>query len=474
MILSRFTLCFLAAAAVFSVHSAQLAHAAVGDQLAKFRPENPTSFDAFGNSVAIDGNTIIVGAPGDDSLAQNAGAAYFYNATTGSLIRKFYANDGTGLDRFGGSVGISGNTAIVGAFDDADIGSAYLFDVASGTQIAKLAPSDGAFGDGFGTVAIDGTRAIVGAAGDDDRGQRSGSAYIFDAVTGAQLAKLVPSDGQSSANFGISVDISGNVAIIGANDDEVRTINSGSAYLFNVTTGAQIAKLIPNDANSSSDFFGAEVAIRGNIAIVGVPNDDDKGLQSGSAYLFDVATGQQIAKLLAIDGVAGDQFGSSVAIHGNTAIIGAWGDDDKATESGAAYLFDIPTRMQIAKLVAGDLGSGDRFGGDVAISGNLSIVSAHDQDFISSGTGAAYLFDATNPVPEPNGLIGIAITCAMQSWFTGSGADTPSVNYRADRCRRRTSTVVPERCAQPGCRRLGTPYPLCRTRGDDSDIRPSG
>jgi len=156
----------------------------------------------------------------------------------------------------------------------------------SGQGLIKLLPRDGTGGEYFGnSVAISGGTAIVGALRDDDNGTLSGSAYLFDTTTGNQIAKLLPDDGAADDEFGRSVAISGGTAIVGAWGDDDNGINSGSAYLFDTTTGNQIAKLTPNDG-AAEDGFGAFVAISGGTAIVGAPLDDDNGRTSGSAYLY--------------------------------------------------------------------------------------------------------------------------------------------------------------------------------------------
>ncbi len=242
--------------------------------------------------------------------------------------------------------------------------------------------------------------AIVGAYGDDDNGEFSGSAYLFDTTTGRQIAKLLADDGATSDVFGWSVAISGATAIVGAWADDDNGNVSGSAYLFDTTTGAQIAKLLPKDG-ATGDEFGGSVAISGDTAIVGAAWDDDNGSRSGSAYLFDVTTGRQIAKLLPDDGAVFDYFGISVAINGTTALVGARLDDDNGTNSGSAYLFDTTTGAQIAKLLPDDGTTFDLFGASVAISGatgkELAIVGAIWDNPNGIDSGSAYLFDAAAP-----------------------------------------------------------------------------
>jgi hypothetical protein len=171
--------------------------------------------------------------------------------------------------------------------------------------------------------------------------------------------------------------------------------------LFDVTTGTQLAKLIPNDPGVF-DWFGWSVGISGNTAIVGAVRDDDNGNDSGSAYLFDVTTGAQLAKLTPSDGAEGDAFGGSVAISGNLAIVSAEGDDNNGSNSGSAYLFDVTTGTQLAKLIAGDGAAIDLFGESVSIAGNRAIVGARLNDDQGIDSGSAYLFST---VPEPSALL---------------------------------------------------------------------
>ncbi len=382
------------------------------DELAKLTASDAAMVDYFGYSVGISGNTAIVGAYGDDDGGDWSGSAYLFDATTGTQITKLTASDAAADDWFGYSVGISGNTAIVGADGNDDAGSysgsAYLFDAATGTEITKLTASDAAAYDSFGiSVGISGNIAVVGAHGDGDGGSRSGSAYLFDVSTGNQLFKLTAPDAATDDYFGRSVGISGNTAIVGAYGNDDAGSYSGSAYLFDATTGAQIAKLTASDA-AALDYFGFSVGISGDTAIVGAYLDDDGGNASGSAYLFDATTGTQIAKLTASDAAADDLFGVSVGISGNTAIVGAHGnDDDAGSYSGSAYLFDATTGVQIAKLTASDAAAWDFFGYSVGISGDTAIVGAYSNDDAGSYSGSAYLFgpDALNASPISGGMI---------------------------------------------------------------------
>jgi hypothetical protein len=377
--------------------TAGMAQAGVGDELAKLLPSDGAANDQFGLSVAINGTTAIIGTREIDDDGFASGSAYVFDAVMGMQLAKLLPSDGAALDSFGSTVAINGTTAIVGApgnDDNGDLsGSAYLFNTVTGLQLAKLLPSDGAAGDQFGfSVSISGTTAIIGAPFDDDNGFGSGSAYVFDTVTGLQLAKLLPNDGEVNDRFGESVAINGTTAIGGASGNDDNGSSSGSAYVFDIVTGLQLAKLLPSDG-AAFDNFGSSVAISGTTAIVGAASDDDNGDQSGSAYVFDTVTGLQTAKLLPSDGAAFDTFGLSVSIGGSTAIISSHFDNDNGSASGSAYLFNTATGSQITKLLASDGAPGDVFGLSVAINGTTAIVGAFFDDDNGSASGSAYLFE---------------------------------------------------------------------------------
>ena len=277
-------------------------------------------------------------------------SAFYVQALDVSDEFKILADDGASGDNFGNSVSISGETAIVGASQDGDkgdnSGSAYIF-VRNGltwAEQAKLIASDGAPGDRFGgSVSISGDTAIVGAYGDGDKGEDSGSAYIFvrNGSTWTQQVKLTASDGAYNDNFGKAVSILGETAIVGAPGAQS---SKGAAYVFVREGGSwtQQAKLTASDG-AMYNYLGYSVSISGDTAIVGARGDDDNGDSSGSAYIFvrNGVTWTEQAKLIASDGAENDNFGNSVLISGETAIVGAALDDDKGDLSGSAYIFGL-------------------------------------------------------------------------------------------------------------------------------------
>jgi hypothetical protein len=331
------------------------------------------------------------------------GLAIFMGSTLTAMAdggtQEFKLLPGTGSfgAMFGSCVAISGSMVVVGAPLDDDngyaSGAAYLFNAGTGQFVFKLLPSDGLTLARFGSsVAISGTTVVIGAPTDDVNGSASGSAYVFDATTGQQLDKLVPNDAAAGDLFGISIAIAGSVAVIGAERDDDKGVDSGSVYLFDVTTGLQSNKLLASDG-AAIDLFGHSVAISASIIVVGVFGDDDNGVDSGSALVFDASTGAELFKLLPSDGAAGDQFGFSVAVDGSDALVGAFQADDNGGESGSAYLFDANTGQMDLELLPSDGVAGDYFGFSVALSGGLALVgSMHDGD-LGPESGSAYLFE---------------------------------------------------------------------------------
>jgi len=311
---------------------------------------------------------------------------------------KLLANDGEADDHFGASAAMNGTIAVFGAPGDHDnglvSGSAYIFDVTNGQQLFKLFPDDGSKYDQFGySVSVSGNMAVIGAPYKDTDFFQAGAAYVFDLTTGRQLLKLAALDGGASDNFGNAVAVDGNLAVIGAFHDHDNGFRSGSVFVFDTTTGQQLLKLLPPDGEPF-DLFGNSVAISGNLAIIGVPDDDDNGSNSGSAWVYDLTTGQQLFKLLPDNGYADDHFGISVAMNDNYAVIGASNDMVFGELTGSAYVFDVTTGRQLFRLSSPDGEKFDRFGASVAISENIAVVGAPFSDGTETNSGSAYVFNA--------------------------------------------------------------------------------
>jgi len=388
--------------AVFAVGLAALAPPAWGqviDEERELLASDGASQDGLGSSIAMDNGIVAIGAPGDADNNPYSGSAYLFDALTGAQLFKLVPDDGAAFDAFGWCIAIDDGIVAVGAHRDDDngqnSGSAYLFDAETGAQIVKLFPTDATIYDRFGSsIAISNGVVAVGAVHDDVFGSNSGSAYLFDVSTGAQIAKLLPSDGGDGDVFGCSIAIDGGVVAVGSdtnNDDN--GFRSGAVYLFDVSTGIQFSRLTPSDGVDFS-HFGSSVAMDDGVIAIGAFRDGDDESRHGSAYIFDVFTGNQIAKLIPNDARdEGEFFGSSIAIDNGIVVVGAYGKPHYAHHSGAAYFFDSSTGNQIAKLLPGHGGLADRFGWSVAIEQGVAAIGALNHDgHNGSNAGAAFIF----------------------------------------------------------------------------------
>jgi hypothetical protein len=317
----------------------------------KLTPSDAPTGQDFGRSVALFGSTIAVGDPFDSTAGLSSGAAYVFSPDgSGGYDRvKLTASDGAAFDDFGRSVAVSVDTIVVGApRDDEGAGSVYVFtpNGLGGYEETKLTAPETEPGDAFGeAVAMWGDTIVVGAPGDDDNGDSSGSVYRFaaDRFGVFHAIELAASDGAAGDLFGGSVAISGTTIVVGASGDDGPGDQSGSAYVFSAVRsgGYRQTKLTASDG-APSNGFGWSVAVSGRTVVVGAPFDDDAGLWSGAAYVYrpDRSGRYQSTKLIASDATWGDQFGESVAASPQAIVVGAAVNDlAEPLHSGAAYLF---------------------------------------------------------------------------------------------------------------------------------------
>ncbi len=307
---------------------------------------------------------------GHTALSRGAGAflatiafVFWAPASTGQCqsteFEILISPDVFNLDEFGTVISVSGPVAMVGAPLDGDYGTdygaayAYRFDGASWNFEHKLAAGDAGERDHFGvSVAVSGDVAVVGANFDDDGGIDSGSAYVFqfDGRTWIQAAKLTSSDLMAYDNFGISVAMDGDVVVVGAS--LAGADNFGAAYVYvkprkgwrNMT---ETAKLTASDAEAM-DELGISVAVSGEVVVVGTQFETSGGPGAGAAYVFERPERgwtdmTETAKLTASDAAEQDRFGYSVSVNGEVVAVGAWGDDDGGDKTGAIYVFEKPS-----------------------------------------------------------------------------------------------------------------------------------
>ena len=387
----------------------------------KLTAYDDANFDRFGISVAIDQNNVIIGADQAMSIEKH-GSAYLYRIDGDSVmeVQKLTAPDGAVGDMFGNAVAINGSTLLVGApHHNSWAGAAYVFhlDPAQGWILqAKLSVSDGTEGNQFGTsVSISGDRAVLGASG---YGEGRGAVFVFtrSGSNWTQTAELTSSDAGLQDGFGSCVSISGEYAIVGAprkNDGEMRP-NVGAAYVFkrSGSNWIQHQKLTASDANLG-DAFGMSVSLEGDYAIVGAyAHQNASQVETGAAYIFkrneDTGKWDEQQILYAQDGQRWDHFGSHASISGDYAVVGAFHDDDdekSLRDSGSAHVFkrEGENWTQMEKLTASDSDTSDQFG-VVSISGDCIVVGAYGRN---RSTGAAYVYkgfaESNQVIGDPNG-----------------------------------------------------------------------
>ncbi len=331
-----------------------------------------SSGDAFGSAVAISGNTIVVGSPFNVYSATNAGAAYVYTNLAGtnlwSFAKKLVSTNPVANDQFGTSVSISGDDVVVGvplsdSIVGADTGSAYVFERnQSGANqwgvVKRLASTNPVTGDHFGSsVSISGDDVVVGVPfSGSTAGGHTGSAYIFErnqsgAGQWGVVKRLVSTNSVANDQFGSSVSISGDDAVVGVPfSASTAGGHPGSAYVFerNQSGASQwgIVKRLVSSTPVDGDQFGSSVAIDGDAVIVGVPQADANGIDSGASYLFNrnqngTNVWGQVDRFLPAAVGASDNFGSAVAIASNTVVVGAYNGLNNGVRCGAAYMFRI-------------------------------------------------------------------------------------------------------------------------------------
>jgi hypothetical protein len=428
-------------------------------QAAELAASDGADGDQLGDSVAISGSTIAVGAP-QHAVAghQGQGAVYVFseprsgNWQNASQTAELTASGGASGDGLGSSVAISGSTIVAGAPDHGSGGALYVFSQStsgrwrSSTQAAELTASDGAAGDELGSaVAISGGTIAAGAPEHSVAGQGGqGAAYVFSQPGGGwrnsiQSAELTASDGTSGDELGYSVGISGSTIAAGAIGHAFFIHGSqGAVYAFSKPAGGwrnatQTAELIASDG-AAGDGLGDSVAVSGSTIAAGcILHAVGANSQQGAVYVFSEPAGgwktaYQTAELTASDGAPGDDLGYSVAISGTTIAAGAPEHTvGGAAARGAVYMFSQPAvggwknATQGAKLTASGGGVGDELGSSMAISGSTIAGGAPGHSvFGGAHPGSVYVFASPKPPPP-------TLTDVRQShsrWRERSGLET--------------------------------------------------
>jgi len=261
-----------------------------GNEIADIVAFDGTENDSFGAYVAVSdsANKIVVGSPSSDPQGSLSGSAYIYDLN-GNFQTKLIAPDGVAGDNFGSDVAVSNSRIVIGAEHHpfagglAGTGAVYLYDT-NGNFQTKITAHDGAAGDKFGgTVAMSDSVIVVSARSDDVNGSNSGSAYLYD-INGNFQTKITAPDGAASDMFGIGVAVSNSAIVIGAWQDDDMGNDSGSAYIYDINGNFQTKLIAPDGA--AGDNFGVRVAVSDNAIVVSAYGDDDMGNNSGSAYIY--------------------------------------------------------------------------------------------------------------------------------------------------------------------------------------------
>lgn len=384
-------------------------------------PGAGNSLMEYGADTAIDGDTLVVGSNSTERGRLLAGAAYVFvrSGTDWILQAKLVPNDPVAIHFFGWAVAISGDTIVVGAAGDnfagTYSGAAYIFERTgtTWTQRAKLIPSDTRAGDEFGTsVAIHGNTVVVGANNHDDGAANAGAAFVFvrHGNHWTQQAELRAPDPSVEALFGLSVAVHGDRIAVGAIYDDERATDAGATYLYK-RTGAHWAldtKLTASDA-AAGNTFGFALSIKGDRVLVGASDYGDVSGRPGGAYVYELdgSNWVEVQKLTAAapPGPGFHGFGVSVALGDDLIVIGAHGDDQLGTNTGAAYVFERVggTWTQQRKILSPQPATGGEFAVAVALDGNYAVFGANSaklQITPDRANGSAYVYQVRGSLTD--------------------------------------------------------------------------
>jgi len=417
----------------------------MGGLLQTLTNPNPNGATGFGYSVAIDGNLAVVGEPyATVGGVASVGRAYVFDITNGALLAALSNPTPAAHDDFGCSVAVWGTTVVVGApFDDTgaiNAGAAYLFYATTGTLMRTLANPTPAYADYFGrSVAVSGSTVVVGAPNDNTGSPDAGSAYIFDAASGNLLRTLNNPAPAESNSFGNSVAVSRTTMVVGTPYGSQDPLRAGSARIYD-TTMADFSFTLLNPTPAIGDNFGSSVAVAGTTLVVGAPNDDAGSSDAGSAYVYDTVTYSLLRTLNNPTPATGDNFGKSVAVFGTMAVVGAPNDDTGATNAGSAYVFDAATGSLVRTLINRSPAYNNYFGSSVAVSGSAAIVGAPGGGASNVASGPVYVFDLT--AGPSVGTYTLATDTGASASDQITSDNTPQLTYAFDEVVNGTDAAV--------------------------------
>ena len=425
-----------------SVTDSRTTAIALHEFVAKLLASDGASGDGLGTAAAATRDVVVIGAPQDDDNGMNSGSVYVYVRQIGPpeqwlLARKIVPPGGAAGDAFGTAVAIDGDTIAVGAplaRGTRTSGSAFIFTrSAPGSTnwsfVVKIAPADGDSGDEFGSaVSVRGDFLAVGSRLDDDFGTSSGSVYIYGRNQGGankwgQVKKVLPLDSTGGDQFGCAVSLSGEMLAVGAPFKAQNGTNSGAAYLFARTQGGannwgQLQKLLPSD-ELSGDNFGWTLSLDAQTLAVGSPRNDQLGNDSGAAYVFSrgpegTNVWAQVRKLTPVQVLNNDQFGYAVSVSRDKVLVGmpfSGLNNQSRFGSALVYMRDQGGTNNwglVQILERSDPENNDQFGYAVALAQNTVVVGNPLDDDRGTDSGSAYVYRLkfNNPpllaLPIPN------------------------------------------------------------------------
>ncbi len=356
---------------------------------------------SFGEDIALDGHYVVVSAADDEEMGPNFGAVYLYEQSSGELIVKLFSDHAEIGGRFGTSIAIDDGLITVSApsaqyFMDGQWtagGVVFLFDASTGEQIVRLTGNDTEINDHFGSeVALSNGVLAVGASGDGSLGPSTGAVYLFNTHTHEQIAKIKASDAHSFHQFGRQIAMDDGLLAVAAIEELPDILGgSGSVYIYDISTQDELGKLMSDDhawhGRAGSDQFGESLDIDDGIVVVGASSMTNLTKQSdetqqGAAYIFDAFTGQQLRKLVATDQGSDREYGAAVGIENGLIAIGSPGNQ-------TMYFYDAATGEEQDRFSPAVPMEGSTFGAAIAMHNrNLAVgnntFSTHFQDFYPS------------------------------------------------------------------------------------------
>jgi len=345
----------------------------------------------LGWSVDVRDGKALVGAP-----FVSGGYAYLYDIETGSELLRLRGADVSANDLFGQSVKLTDQFALVSASQGRAV---YLFDTQSGQQIRRF--SDPAATAGFGWyVDMNDDLVIVGDHGNSARGSDAGAVFLFDRHTGNRLDLLLPDSFSILDHFGLGLELDGDRLVVGAPGASGNSSSDGAVYVYDVNTRTKLRTLTADDTSGFADF-GRGISVDGEFALIGAPMLGGQG----AAYLFNIETGEQIRKFSS-PSPPGGNFGFRVNLKGNLALIGDpfHSVEGRGTAVGSAYLYDVTTGDLLRTFLPDDVGPQDNFGWEVDFENQVFVFGAPGSD------GRVYY----TVIPEPSS-VSLFLACATLS-----------------------------------------------------------